>query len=417
MNKKKRRVDLLARQAGRELDDALLLLWDAGLDHVLSPGYVLKGSELERARRALGLTARRDLASLRYWSARLGVGIDDLQDLLAAEGLGRPPKDGRLRKQQINWLSSYPSRERAAGSTHIDAFSEADRSSTSRGEVSTKETDEAFVWTTIGRETSLRYLDVNEVEAIHEELVRDFASDSDPIQPAGVRDRGLLEGAVHRPHTALGEKLKYPTVEMAGAALLCSLVHDHPFHNGNKRTALVSLLVFLDENGLLLECEDDAIFQLVLRLARHGVVDKKENSLADREVLYVAKWLKDRTRWIERGDRPIPWRRLRQIITSFGCQFESTGNGPGRYRIERTIRLQSRFLGRNIPRTRKLTSVIQVVDDGRDLPAKTIKKVRSELELDEEHGVDSQLFYVRGGLTVSAFIARYRKLLKRLARL
>lgn len=416
MNKKKLRVDQLARQAGLERDDALLLLWDANLEHILSPGYVLKGSELERARRALGLAARRDLASPQYWSKRLGLSPKDLDELLEMEGLGRPTGGTKLSKRQINGLIRYASHGQVGIVSEPQVVQEPTRTR-SAVVAEPKQRPGGFAWDIVGRETSLRYLDVADVQAIHEELVRDFANDADPIQPAGVRDQGLLEGAIHRPHTSLGSTLKYPTVEMSAAALLCSLVHDHPFHNGNKRTALVSMLVFLDENGLLLECEDDAIFKLVLRLAGHGVVDSESDNLADREVLYVAKWLKDRTRWIERGDRPLPWRRVRQILASFNCDFEQTGNGPGRYRIERTVHITSRRLGRSVQRKRKLSSTIQVVDDGRDISVNGIRRIRAELELDDDHGIDSRAFYGRGELTASAFITRYRKLLKRLARL
>src|SRR5258708_1626270 len=74
------------------------------------------------------------------------------------------------------------------------------------------------------------------VLVIHNQLVRDFAESGDPIDPPGIRDRGeLLESALSRPQTSIGTTLKYPTIEMAAAALLHALVHNHPFHNGNKR--------------------------------------------------------------------------------------------------------------------------------------------------------------------------------------
>ena len=103
--------------------------------------------------------------------------------------------------------------------------------------------------TIIGKEQPIDYLTAGDIAKIHWVLVDDFSQSKDPIDPPGVRSQGLLESAAHRPRTALGTTDKYPTVAMAGAALLHSIVLNHAFHNGNKRTALVSTLVFTDRNG------------------------------------------------------------------------------------------------------------------------------------------------------------------------
>jgi death-on-curing family protein len=252
----------------------------------------------------------------------------------------------------------------------------------------------------------------SEVEAIHWELVRDFASDSDPIDPAGVRDPDLLGSAVFRQHTSFGDSLKYPSVEMAASALLHALVHDHPFHNGNKRTALVSMLVLLDENALMMkeDCLEDELFELVLRLAQHKIVAPGKD-LADRETLHLAEWVRGHTRHIERGDRPVQWRRLRQILGGFGCEV-ALQQGV-RANIVRVIEEPGRL------RTRRRTYATQVkyTDDGREAQVHTVKKIRRDLWLDEEHGVDSQSFYRMSGLMPSTFIVKYRKTLKRLAKL
>ncbi len=90
--------------------------------------------------------------------------------------------------------------------------------------------------------------------AIHNALVLDFLHQENPIDPPGPRNDDIIASAVFRQHTSIGDVLKYPSVELSAAALLHSLVNNHPFHNGNKRTALVSMLVLLDENELMLTC-------------------------------------------------------------------------------------------------------------------------------------------------------------------
>jgi death-on-curing protein len=68
---------------------------------------------------------------------------------------------------------------------------------------------------------------------------------------AGLRDEGLLESAVAAPQAMFGgEPLMADAVEIA-AAYLFYLCRNHPFVDGNKRTALAACLVFLDANGLL----------------------------------------------------------------------------------------------------------------------------------------------------------------------
>jgi prophage maintenance system killer protein len=208
----------------------------------------------------------------------------------------------------------------------------------------------------------------------------------------------------------LGDTTKYPTAEMAAAALLHALVHDHPFHNGNKRTALVSKLVLLDENSLMLTCDEDELFRLVVRLAQHRVVQGGRD-FTDREMDFLAEWICARSRRVEKGDRPVQWRRLRQILAAYGCDVQHAGS---RVNVERTIEEKTR-LGR-VRRTTFRTQV-KYTDDGRDAQVHSLKKIRKDLHLDDEHGVDSQSFYRRPEAAASGFIVKYRKTLNRLARL
>jgi len=209
--------------------------------------------------------------------------------------------------------------------------------------------------------------------------------------------------------------MKYPTVEMAAASLLHALVHDHPFHNGNKRTALVALLVFLDLNSLVLTCEEEALFKLVLQLAQHALAVGPRAELPDREVLHVAQWLRDNTRFVEKGDRAIPWRQLRRIVNDFACECEIPATVGNRLNISRVVQSRPNIFGRI--RIRTLRTQVAYGDEGREVDKGTINKIRRDLELDDEHGIDSGAFYDRSAITHSDFIIRYRKTLRRLARL
>jgi death-on-curing protein len=92
---------------------------------------------------------------------------------------------------------------------------------------------------------ALRHLSVEAVLAIHAEVLRASGGG------AGLRDRSLLESAVAAPRASFGgEPLIRDTVEIA-AAYLYYLCRNHPFVDGNKRTALAAALVFLQANGRL----------------------------------------------------------------------------------------------------------------------------------------------------------------------
>ena len=90
------------------------------------------------------------------------------------------------------------------------------------------------------------------VKAIHAEVLAAHGG------AAGLRDQALLESAVAAPQaTMMGTPLLRDSIEVASAYLFY-LCRNHPFLDGNKRTALATCLVFLSENGLLPSEQVDA---------------------------------------------------------------------------------------------------------------------------------------------------------------
>jgi death on curing protein len=92
---------------------------------------------------------------------------------------------------------------------------------------------------------TLKHLTVEAVKAIHTEVLAAHGG------AAGIRDETLLESAVAAPQAPMmGQPLISDPLEIA-AAYLFYICRNHPFLDGNKRTALAACLVFLEENGLL----------------------------------------------------------------------------------------------------------------------------------------------------------------------
>ncbi|WP_084130175.1 type II toxin-antitoxin system death-on-curing family toxin [Demequina sp. NBRC 110055] len=82
-----------------------------------------------------------------------------------------------------------------------------------------------------------------------------------------VRDLGLLDACVQRPQTTLMGMDAYPSVELKAAALLHSVVANHPLSDGNKRLGWHSLTVFLALNGRDVALSLDEAFDLTMAVA------------------------------------------------------------------------------------------------------------------------------------------------------
>ena len=103
------------------------------------------------------------------------------------------------------------------------------------------------------------WLNAQVLRAVHEEQLAEHGGGS------GVRDEGLFESAIHRPVNlaAYGE----PDVAALAAAYGFGLARNHPFVDGNKRTAFVAVELFLVLNGWVLLADDAQCVLTVLTLA------------------------------------------------------------------------------------------------------------------------------------------------------
>lgn len=108
---------------------------------------------------------------------------------------------------------------------------------------------------------SLDFLTVAEVEALHDEQLQLFGG------LAGIRDRAALESAVGMPSVTFGGELLHPTAFDVAAAYAYHLAENHPFIDGNKRTALNAALVFLGLNGWDVDDPDERLYDAMIEIA------------------------------------------------------------------------------------------------------------------------------------------------------
>ncbi len=108
----------------------------------------------------------------------------------------------------------------------------------------------------------IAHLSVDEVLAIHEELISRFGGSG------GVRDLGLLESALYRPRTGY-----YADIVEMSAAMFESLLMNHPFVDGNKRVAFFATDVFLRLNGWKLGVDPTDARTFLIELLDEGIAD------------------------------------------------------------------------------------------------------------------------------------------------
>ncbi len=123
---------------------------------------------------------------------------------------------------------------------------------------------------------SWRWVSRQSIEIVHQQQLERFGG------AAGIRDQTMLESAIDRPENkaAYGE----PDVFDLAAAYLYGLARNHPFIDGNKRTAIVVAAIFLMKNGYQLTASEALLYQFVMDVAAGAV--SEENA---------ARWFRDFT--------------------------------------------------------------------------------------------------------------------------
>jgi death-on-curing protein len=116
-----------------------------------------------------------------------------------------------------------------------------------------------------------KFLSLDEVLELHADQISSFGG------TPGVRDEGLLESALAQPQATFGGQFLHPTISEQAAAYLYHIAMNHPFIDGNKRTAFAVMDTFLRLNGCALNLTDDRAYDLVMRVAR-GTMTKEELS-------------------------------------------------------------------------------------------------------------------------------------------
>lgn len=106
------------------------------------------------------------------------------------------------------------------------------------------------------------YLALEQVIELHDVLIATFGGLS------GIREKSLLESAVANPMTAVFGQEVYPTIFDKAASYLFSIARNHPFLDGNKRTASSCTLIFLRYNGKIPRYDTEEFLEFIIEVAK-----------------------------------------------------------------------------------------------------------------------------------------------------
>ena len=122
----------------------------------------------------------------------------------------------------------------------------------------------------------MKYLDIAEVMIIHDRMLKIGGG------RIGVADFRLIHSAIARPQSTFDGKSLYPSIWLKAASLIHSLIKNHPFNDGNKRTGFFTTMRFLKINNYYITASNKEIIAFSLE------IDTKNLNLNQ-----IAEWFKE----------------------------------------------------------------------------------------------------------------------------
>ncbi|TSC68696.1 MAG: death-on-curing family protein [Parcubacteria group bacterium Gr01-1014_56] len=124
-----------------------------------------------------------------------------------------------------------------------------------------------------------------EIQYIAHSLAQELMTQTEPIPPFDTRFPDRLESCLKTPFQTFQNKSLYPSFNAKAAILFYFMIKNHPFQNGNKRVAVVTLYYFLGENGRDLEVGNIELYEFAKRIAASDPKKKDEVVFEIREFI------------------------------------------------------------------------------------------------------------------------------------
>lgn len=237
------------------------------------------------------------------------------------------------------------------------------------------------------------HLNCEDVLDAHYLICDHFLRLGEGIAGFGPKDFGLLSSAVSRQLASAGGSFVYDDFWDIASSLIFGLINDHPFHDGNKRTAFLSSVFFMMEHGFTPAVDISAVEDFTVEIA-----DYKRAHGRHMEVSEIAPRFKTMFRRQDnRMSYIVTFNELQGLLKTHGC---SIGNPSGNFI--------------NVYVGEQWVSQIGFPGWSKEVSRNAISTVRKSTGLLPENGVDAQVFF-KGADPLSILIGEYEEPLKRLA--
>ncbi|CAM3762257.1 type II toxin-antitoxin system death-on-curing family toxin [Paracoccus yeei] len=237
------------------------------------------------------------------------------------------------------------------------------------------------------------HLTCEDVLDAHYLICDHFLKLGEGIAGFGPKDVGLLSSAVCRQLASAGGSFVHNDFWDIASSLIFGLINDHPFHDGNKRTAFLSSVFFMMEHGYVPSVDIKEVEDFTVEIADFKRVNGRNMLVEDIAPRFKTMFRKqdNRISYI------VTFNELQRLLNNHGC---SIGNPSGNF-----INV---YVGEN--------RVAQIGFPGwtKEVSRNAISTVRKSTRLLPENGVDAQVFF-KGADPLSVLIGEYEEPLKRLA--
>lgn len=252
-----------------------------------------------------------------------------------------------------------------------------------------------------------------EVMKAHYYLSDYFLSEGESVR-FGIHDFNLLSSAVSRQRVSFGSVVKWEEPIQKIATLVFGIDKNHAFNDGNKRTALLSMLLALKKVNRQVSCSKKEFETLLVRIAANELnrykAFKQYVNKPDAEVLFIADFIRRNTRRIDIEYHTLTYAEFNTKLKQFNVWLENPqGNTINVYQTK----TKKGLFGIKMPSQDE--RILQIGFKGwkKQVYPKTVKSVLKAAGLTPANGVDSKVFYY-GAEPEYQLIEEYYSVLKRL---
>ena len=125
----------------------------------------------------------------------------------------------------------------------------------------------------------IEFLTTDEVLKLHDDQIKLFGGSY------GVRDHNLLDSAIHNPQASFNGKFLHKNIFEIAAAYAYGIIKNHPFIDGNKRTGIMSAIIFLDSNDYETTLTQEELYSLAIDIATSKTTPKKVATIFKNNVI------------------------------------------------------------------------------------------------------------------------------------